>query len=513
MATIWGSDGDQAIVDVRPGGPGTNWRILDLNGMLDAPSGGGRARTTLWGRGKNGGIEPRGLIYTDNPHDWTANMSYPLNAQNFLIDVLFKCPFDVRARQKCDKPDLMTNVSSPGALGYVEVTNNDFSYSDPVSNSDGIQGDVKKQLAITATMEVLYTPVAHDDIKKDTSDVDINRVLSIGAFRCGGKCGQGKSEENEWIAVTDRDNTPGYSGNAVARLIYTVDRWKTRSSVPIDTFTAADASDVVFLGDRIIVFSPDKAPAYASWQDILNGVTAPNLWSTMTGFSGITAGSFPRAACATDGSTVFMVGNTGRIWQSVGGTSATLIDNGATTTQNLTTLDFQSDVLGFIGGANGTLLRYYNGAITVLPVADANGSPLTAAINRVRVPSKRESEVYLATAGGELWRSRNATDTRPSYENLDIDKKGQGSLTDMGFAGYKGDQLYIIQTNADGKSRILRDWSGGAANTDLVAVGTFDTPANSKFNSIAMANVNMGIVVGQINGGYGYIGMIRPNII
>lgn len=513
MANKWSNGGEHTVVDVRPGGAGNNWRILDVDGMLDAISGGGRARTTLWGRDASG-IAPRGFIYTGNPNDFTANMSYPLTAKNFLDDVLFKCAFDARARQRCDRLDDMVNYGNPGIIGLLEATNNDFSASEAIANPDGVEGDLKWQMAIAATALQKYTLVAHDDISKTTSDADINRVLSIGAFRCAGACGPGKSEEDEWLAVTDRDSTPGYSGNAVARLLYTRDRWVTRGSVAIDLFTQADATDVVFLGDRIVVFSPDKAPAYASYQDILNGVTAPNLWASMTGFAGIAAGNFPGKASAPNASTIFMVGAGGRIWKSTdAGISATLIDNGATTSQNLTTVDFQSDVLGFIGGAAGTLLRYYNGAITVLPVADADGNALTATINRVRVPSKREAEVYLGTAGGEVWRSRNASDTRPSYENLAIPLKGVGSITDIDFAGYRGDQMYIVQTSADGTSRVLRDHSGGACGADIKVIGAFDSPSNFKFNSIAMANVNMGITVGNIHEQYGFIGMLRPNLI
>lgn len=514
MATKWGTSGDQSAVDVREGGPGNNWKILDPDAMLDAPSGGGRARTTLWGRSLSGGIQPRGYIFTGNPNDWTFNLSYPLAAQNFLRDRLLRCAFDVRARQWCTRLDDMVSFASPGMIGYQEVTNNDFSYSEALANPDGVDGDLKKQMAVTATFEALYSPVTQDDISKTTSDVAINRVISIGAYRCQGKCGPGKSEEDEWLWVTDRDNTPGYSGNAVARLGYSLNRMTTVGSVPIDLFTAADATDVVFLGDRIVVFSPDKAPAYASLKDIVNGVTAPNLWATMTGFSAITSGNFPRAASAPNASTIIMVGNNGRIWKSTdGGISATLIDDGATTTQHLMTVAYQSDVLGFIGGAAGTLLRDYNGAISRLTVQDANGSALTATINRVAVPQYREREVYMFTAGGEAWRSRNATDTRPKFENLPIPLKGQGSLTDACFAGYRGDQLYMIQTNADGLSRVLRDHSGGACGTDVEIVGEFVTPSNFRYNSIAMANVNMGIVVGETHESYAFVGMIRPNLV
>lgn len=518
MANLLGSSGEKTAVDVRPGGAGNGWQLLDPNGMMDAPSGGGRGRTTKWGRALLGGIEPRGFFYTENPHDWTANVSYPATAQNFLTERLFKCPFDVRMRQRCNNLGVMTDYTNPGVLALLEATNNDQSFSDPIANNDGVDADQKEQFAVAASTMQKYTRVAHDDITLTTQDADINRIISIGAFRCAGACGQAKSEEDEWLWVTDRDTTPGYSGNAVARLGYTLDSFVTRSSVPIDLFQAADATDVVFLGDRIVVFSASKAPCYASWTDILNGVTAPNLWTAMTGFTGITAGNFPIKASAPDGVNIFMVGAGGRIWKSVGGISATLIaDTGVVTSQNLTTVDFQSSVLGFIGGAAGTFIRYYNGAMVVIPVTDGT-STVSATINRVRVPSKREAEVAILTAGGEYWRTRNAADTRPTFENRDIPGKGVGSMVDADFIGYQGDQLWMIQTNGSGQSRVLRDWSGGQANggpggDQVEIVGDFLTPG-SRMNSIAMANVNFGVVVGDLKStGYGYIGKIRQNLI
>lgn len=519
MANTLQTGGDKTAVDVRPGGPGNGWRVLDPNGMIDAPSGGGRGRTTLWGRSARFGLEPRGFIFTENPHDFTANVSYPLTAQNFLLERLFKCAFDARMRQRCGDFNVMTDYSNPGVIALLEATNNDQSFSDAIANMDGVDADVKEQFAVASTALQKYTPVAHDDVTLTTQDSDINRVLSIGAFKCAGACGVGESEEDKFIWVTDRDSTPGYSGNATARLGYTLDGGATRSSVAIDLFQAADATDVVFLGDRVIVFSASKAPCYASFTDILNGVTAPNLWTAMTGFSGITAGNFPSKAALANNATIFMCGAGGRIWTSIGGGSATLIaDTGVVTAQNLTTVDAGSDKLAFFGGAAGTLIRYFNGALTVLPVADSSGNSLTAQINRVRVPSKRENEVYLGTAGGELWRTRNATDTRPTYENRDIPQKGNGAITDIDFIGYKGDQMWMIQTNSSGQSRVLRDWSGGQCNGGLggdqvEVVGAFNSPG-SRMNSIAMANVNFGFVVGDLKStGYGYIGKIRPNLI
>ena len=191
--------------------------------------------------------------------------------------------------------------------------------------------------------------------------------------------------------------------------------------------------------------------------------------------------------------------------------SFTLIDNGVTTSQNLNAVDFQDDKLGYFGGNSGVLLRYYNGSITRLSVADSSGSALSGNINVVRTPPTRGNEVYLGTSGGEVWRSRNATNTRPTYQNLSLPGKGSGTITDLAFVGYQGYQMYVLQTNASNLTRVLRDHSGGALNTDVEFVGDYNTPGNFRMNSIAMANVNFGLTVGQVHETYGFIGQIRPN--
>lgn len=509
MVVRWKSTGDQTAVDIQPGGPGNPWIILDVDGMLDAPSGGGRDRETLWGRSDTG-LQPRGIMQTSNPHDWTFNASYPLAAKNFL-DRNVDCPFSIRARVRCGKLTSLVDYGSPGILAYAEVTNTDWTYSDAIANNDGVEVDVKRQFAGTASLEVRVSKVAHDDITaKVLSDADINKVINAGFFRCAGDCGVGQSEEDTWIAVSDRDSTPGYSGNATARLYYTTDRAVTWNSVSIDPFTLADATDVVFLGDRIVVFSTGKAPAYASFTDIQSGqVVAPNLWNTATGFTGIVSPNFPKAAYSPNSQTILAVGNGGRVWRSTdGGISFTLLDNGATTPNNLNAIDGQDDTLAYIGGDSGTFLRYLNGTLTKLTISDTNGT-LSANINSVRTPAYRGSEVYVGTAGGELWRSRNVNKTIVTWSNLAIDQKGSGSITDMAFIGYQGFQLYYIQTNTAGLSRVMRDLSGGYIAGQTEPIGNFTTPSNFKMNSIAMANVNMGLTVGQIHETYGFVGMLR----
>lgn len=509
MPINWNDAGDKTAVDIQPGGPGNPWINLDPNGMLDAPSGGGRDRTTLWGRGETG-LQPRGLNLTSNPHDWTGNASYPLTAKNFL-DRNAECPFSIRARYRCGRFSDLTNYGSPGILSYSEATNTDWTYSDPLAQMDGTEADVKRSLAFAASLQILIQPVAHDDLSaKILADADLNKVIGIGFQRCAGDCGPGQTEEDQWLAVSDRDSTPGYSGNATARLYYTLDRMLTWNSVSIDPFTLADATDVVYLGDRIVAFSPGKAPAYASFTDIQNGVVAPNLWNTSTGFTGITGTNFPKAAVAPNALTIFAVGNGGRIWRSTdGGISFTLIDNAVTTTQNLNALDFQDDTLGYIGGDAGVFIRYVNGSLTKLVVSDSNGT-MTANVNCVATPPYRGSEVYIGTAGGELWRSKNANKTIVTWSNMPIDGKGAGSVTDIKFAAYQGDVMFYVQTNAASLSRVMRDLSGGYIAGQTEQIGNYTTPSNFKINSIATANQNFAATCGQIHENFAFFGQIRP---
>ena len=95
-------------------------------------------------------------------------------------------------------------------------------------------------------------------------------------------------------------------------------------------------------------------------------------------------------------------------------------------------------------------------------------------------------------------------------ENKPFDKSGTGSVADLYFVGYQGNVLYVLQSAADSTSRILRDFSGGNLGTDVKIVGDFVAPGNFGMTSMAFANVNMGITVGNVHGSYAYIGKVRP---
>lgn len=515
MSVQWNNGGDRSAIDIQPGGPGNPWYLFDPNGNLDAPSGGGRARTTMWGRGDRGGLQPRSIVLTGNPDDWTFNLAYPLTSENALKRLT--CPFSVRAREYCspDKSN-MTGYVSPGMREYLATTITKFGYDNGLSMMDGQGTDVQRTAAAAAATEENFTKVAHDDISLTTSDVAYNRVINIGAETCAGVCGAGGTEEDSWLAVTDKDSSPAYAGGSAPWLYWTTDRWQTRTGVRIGLLIGADAYDVVLAGSRVIVFSDTKAPVYASLADIYNGVTDPLLWASSTGVS-TTASNYPKAAVAIDSSTVMCVGGGGRIWLSTdGGITFTLIyDTGTITTQNLLAIDAQPSGNAFVGGNSGVFIRLvkapgatsYVGSLVV--VKDASLNILSSNINSVRTPPTRGDEVTLGTAGGEIWRTKTVNATKVVFQNMGFDKKGVGQIKDHVYAGFQGNTLFVVQSFTDGTSRVLRDFSGNNLGNDVEIIGDFVTPGNFGINSIAAANVNVATTVGELHGTYAFLGLVR----
>lgn len=516
MPNNWDSSGGRAAVDIRPGA-GNNWIILDRNGAIDGgPSGGGRDRTELWGRGDAGGLQYRGPQFTSNPKQFKVKWTYPLTNEN-LLKRLGKCPFDLRARQYCEPNRTnMVGFVSPGMIAYREVTSTGDGYDNSPAMSDGQAKEVKRTQDGQGGLEQDYAPLTHLDVSNGTNDVANTQVIQIGADACAGACGYpDTNEEDSWAWVTAKDSTPVYSGNAVPWFYYTIDRFTTRTGVRIDPFTGVDASDVILMGNRFIVFSPNKAPVYATFADIVNGVLAPNLWFTCSGFTAISSPNFPTAAVAINSSVAIGVGAGGRIWQSTdGGITWTLIDNGGISTASYTSVCAQSDGNAFIGGATGTLVRMvrisgttnYTGSVVI--VKDAAGNILSSTINAVATPPGRGDEVDVGTAGGEIWRSRNMLATKPVFVNMSLDRKGSGQVIDIAFSGYKGDVMWVLQNDPNGNSRIIRDLSGSALGTDQDILGDFVTPNNFGFKAIASCNPNFAVTVGNVHNGFGFIGNI-----
>ncbi len=514
----WRNGGDASTVDIQVGGPGNPWAVMDQNVAIDAPSGGGRARSTMWGRGEKGGLQPRSIVYTGNPDDMTLNLTYPYTSENALKRLT--CPFTLRARQYCaPNRTTMTAYVAPGMVGYLETTFTSKSFDNGLAMMDGQGTDLLRSLALTSTLEEIWTQVAHDDISLTTADIAYNRIIGISAETCAGACGVvGTTEEDAWLAVTDRDASPAYAGGSAPWLYWTVDGGVTRTGVRIGIYVGADALDVVLAGTRVLVFSDSKAPVYAQLADIYNGVADPLLWASASGFAGISSTNFPKAAVAVDSSTILAVGNGGRVWLSTDGgvTFSIIYDTGTITTQNLNAIAAFDGGNAYAGGNSGVFVRLIKTpgqtqfTASLVTVRDASLNTLSSNINSVRCPPTRGNEVFLGTAGGEIWRSRNVNGTRVTFKNMPFDRTGIGSIRDMGFAGYQGNTFFVVQANTDSTCRVLRDFSGGNLGNDVEIIGDFVTPGNFGINSIAPVNVNVGWTAGELHGTYAFLGKIRP---
>jgi hypothetical protein len=504
---LWSNRPGNTFVDIRKGGAGNTWQPLERDGQVNAPSGGGQPVESRFGRGENGELTPVGSIVTGNPERWTGQMMTRLKTEVFLSELTkIRCFFDIRVRQICDDPYTLTNYTA--AIAYDEAWVTSRTYSDNLANAtEDTEADLMNQYDFSAIYEYRYKKLRHDNVQKTVSDFAFNKVRNVSPVRCSSDCGVQTDGNEEWIAVTDTDNTPGYASNPAPLFYYTTDKLENWSSIYINVFPNGNATDVVKAGEYVLAASPTFGVAYARYQDIKDGAVNPNVWTLATGF---TAPNGANKLAVVNGSTVLAVGNGGRIWRSTdGGLSFTLIDNGVTTSQNLNAVVFANEVLGWIGGNAGVLLRYSNGVISQVIVQTSAALTLSSNINVVATPPGRDNEVYVGTAGGQIWRTRQSTANRPLFEVLVFDQTGNGQINDLQFAGYKGDVMFIVQTNAASNSRVLRDNSGGAGGSpNIEVVGGYTSPANNGINSLAVADQNEAVTVGEVVNSYAWIGHV-----
>lgn len=503
---FWDPRTERSAIDVRPGGPGNPWKILDIDGEMNAPSGGGRSIESRFGRSASG-LRYLGGRFTGNPERVTSQVMTRLKSENFLSELTkMRCFFDVRARQRCGDVYTLTEYTEYIMLQDAGLTSRTYS-GNLANSSNSTDEDIKNQYSISAGLEVRGKKLRHDNLSKSTTDTALNKVRSIGFEQCNDDCGTLNNGDLDFIAVGDQDSTPGYASNASPQFLWTTDGGSTWNSVYIDPVSNADALDVVLAGENIVVAVPTVGCIYARFQDIKDGVANP--WGVSIGF---TAPNGPNALDYTGGA-ILAVGDGGRIWISEdSGVSFKLVDNGVTTSEDLNSVAMQDRTLAWIGGDNGTLLRWTSsgddtGLVTAVTVQAASQT-LSANINVVAAPDQRSREVYLGTAGGEIWRTRNGLATKPVFEVMAFDKSGNGSIDDLQFAGIFGDMLFVVQTNANGDSRVLRDLSGGALGDDVEIIGSFDFPANNGINSIAPANQNAAVTVGEVAGSFAFIGRV-----
>lgn len=496
-SNYWLNGRQQTALDIRPAGPGNNWQILDTDAGMTAPSGGRQGVDSAWGRAPDGSSRYLGTRFTGNPERWTFDVMARVDNINYLLGLLddldgrLQCGCvtntnDVRVRERCgDQRDIQQYTK--WWLG-LDAASTSSSFDNPLANAmEGDNIEVQQQESLSAGLAVRGTKLVHNDISGTVSDVALNKTI----FVCS----------DEWWLTGNADNTPGYIGQPTPKVIYTEDGGSTFTAIDVPVFLNGNITDMIKVGSYIVVVSATNGVAYAPITQLKRGgVIAPAAWSLATGF---TAPNFPRTLFATNSNVVWAAGAGGRIWKSSdGGFSFTA--QTSPTSNNLFSIAFASDDLGWFVGASGTVVRYFKGSFSVLAI-----SGLSATINKVAVPEYRGNEVYLGTANGFVYRSRNAAETSPTWETRGFQGSGTGQIIDLQFAGWKGNVLFLIQSDLNGLSRVLRDLSGGALGLDTEPIGDFQTPSNFGYTSIAPANENDAMVVGNIHETYAFIGKVE----
>lgn len=499
--TQWDTSRERTFIDVRKGGPGNPWQLFSTQGEISAPSGGGQSVDSRWGRSPDGGSEYKGAIITDNPARFEFDLMDRLDWSKRSFLEQLKCSADVRVRQRCG--DFKDITAYDAIIEYLDSFPTSKSYSAPLANNAAQPGDDEMDsVSMSAAFEVRQKKLNHLSATKTWVDAVINQIISVSLPQCAGDCGGELTGEEEWWAVTGADSTPGYLSQPAAQFGYSTDGGNTWTFSYITLLQNASALSLVKLGPRVFVASPTGGIVYARIEDIKNGVAQP--WTRALA---LTAGANgPRFITSTPDGTLWAAGANGYIYRSTdGGFTWTTFDAGVTTTQQLNHIAAASDDLVWFAGNNGVLLRYQGGVVS--PVTTG----LSAHLNTVKVPQGREKEVYFGSAAGRLYRSRNSSDSTPTIAELALDGAGSGSVEDLAFAGFKGNVMFIVQSRADGKSRVLRDLSGGAAGTQIEIVASYDSPTQNGINSIAPANENFAMTAGELVGGYGWLGIVSAD--
>jgi len=503
--TFWENGLGTGRVLIRKGGAGNPWLILDPTGTLDAIGGGGVSAESRWGQSERKGKEYQGSRITSNPNRFTGNVSTRLYVTKFLDDLMDQnCPHDLRGDQRCS--DLTDKLAYLASYWFIDNVPGDTTFSGNLLNGTDTPGDdLMVQTAVSAGLRLKTVPLSHLDISGTHQDTAINKIKSLGSARCGCDGTTETTGEEEFWACTDVDATPGYGGTSVPSIGFTQDGGDTWTWRVIDVFTSGNCTDFVIYGHLVIAVSPTNGIAFATYQDLIDGVANP--WTMATGISA----NFPKVLWAT-GKHIWAAGAGGYIYRSKdGGFSFETFDAAVETTDNINSIAFATDNLGWFGADSGTLIKYSGGALSTIVVQDISaGTTMTDNINVVAVPSKRERQrqVYVGTSGGEIWRSDDVKATTPDFTNKGFPQYSTGSIVDLQFVGFRGNVLYIVQNNANSNSRVLRDLSGGYLENDVEIIGTFTSPANFGINSIAPANENFALTAGEIHVTYAFIGRV-----
>lgn len=476
---------------IQPYGSGNDILMLPEETDVSAPSGGAVSFESDFA-----GRRYVGSRQTSNPERWT-------------FDILTRRTTISKLRKLAKQPQCLNNIIilngcptqdftqfSFGEL-YVDAGFAGLSASDSISKkTDQADPKLMDTLSISAAIRIEFHPLAHVNASGTVfADGSVNHIINLANPRCAGYCGDASDGSTEYIAVGD-----GASPATIPRIAYTADSGNTWTLQTIAAVANGAAESVTVAGNRVIVAcSGTNGGVYSAPLSAVKTGTA--VFAAVTG---IATGAAYNAVLAV-GSVVVACGASGALYISRdGGFSFTAITSGVATALNALASDDENVI--WVGGASGVVLRLRN-TTTIGPVTVTGLS--TSGVTSLAVPTNRTNEVYVGTVAGKIFRSRNAADPTPTWEELTFDKPSGGGIIEyMAFSDDMGAVFWVVQTNGSTQSRVLIDRSGGRMATNAVEIGSFTSPTNVIINAIAPANIDYALTVGEAVSSNGFIGKI-----
>jgi hypothetical protein len=489
-SNVWDPSKTRGFVQV--GGAGYNIADLGVETNIQAISGFGSSFESDFGYND----EYLGTRRTSNLERGTGTIESRMTTVNVLRDLTRRnCLINLFVLKGCDAYPSLSNFEDgriyiDGGVGSTGVSQSLATATDRFDPRQMVTADMSY-----AVYEEIR-PLVHNELASaPTVTTSVTKILSLSKARCPGYCGPDNDGNQEFIAVAN----PAAPAT-VATIYYTNDGGLTWSGP--DTLSGAanvtSINDATIVGGNVLfALSGTNGGIYSA---PLSDVRAGTVVGTLV--NGVSSGTNVTAIFAVTPQIVLAGTSTGAILRSRDGgfSFSEIAAGGVFTSSGWLSIHGRNENLVYFAAPSGVLVKLVNQSSFVVIADPSGGDDLTA----VHVPQgqSRGSELFVGDDAGDIWYSADAGAT---FSRKAFTGSGSGRIEDIQSAGVNSIALFVIQSEAGGSSRVLRDLTGGAMGANAVAIGTFAAPANTGFLSIAATSVNHAMVVGAA----GFFGKVQ----
>lgn len=490
----WSSNRQKTIADIQPGGSGYTPQFVGVQHNVGAIAGGGVTVERRWGQSRSGDNAYLGKNITSDPQPFSGDVNMAMHVktgkllkkmQPYLIAQALPPYLNLRVRQGENiKVDYIGSYERMKI--YVDVVITNQAPSDVLKRGEtpDTAGDLwlMETLSIDAAYFLDIYKLAHAQNSGAAGNYAINKVIKSGLnmFACTDLSTNSKAGFSQDFGVT----------------------WTFRDINTLGT-AGYHALDILEYQNLLLVASDQVGITYAETQDVIDGVATPWIVATLNGVAWAT--TFPNGVIELGGNKAICFGDGGFIAEASSGQSFT--EPGASTvvtSDDLSVGVVATDDTAFLGGANTTnmtVIKYKNGSYSAVVVVATNTDTITA----LAVPPGRPNWLFVGTDAGEIYVCKDTSKATPVFTLLDVPDTGTGSIDDIQF-DVTGALMYYIHT-ISGASTVRRDLSGGAGGANVEAIAS---PVAVVMNSLALADYDVAIVVGEVVSSQGYVGIVQP---